>query len=128
MRVRFIGDPRHDGDGPAVCNLGGLGFPKGEWVGVPEDWPLLPKARTNDHFEIDEGKAAPAPVALTEAGSPKSAPDRSSPAIPSDRRSIIAELKQLQADYHVTEATPALLEKLHAARAAKEAQDWEEGD
>lgn len=57
--ARFIGDPRNDGDGPAVLALWDHSFPKGEWVGVT-DAGLFARLVTNNHFETRTGKAAKA--------------------------------------------------------------------
>lgn len=50
MRAKFIGDPRHGGEGPAAITLYGVAFPKGEWV-EPIPAALEAKLPGNSHFE-----------------------------------------------------------------------------
>ena len=57
MKARFIGDPRHNGDGPAVLHLYGVDFAKGEWVD-PIPSTLEAKLPGNNHFETAESGAA----------------------------------------------------------------------
>lgn len=60
MKARFIGDPRHDGEGPEVVTLLGLSFVKGEWTPVPGKAAAVLAKHT--HFEIDadrDGEADP---------------------------------------------------------------------
>lgn len=51
MKAKYVGDPRHDGDGPKSVTLHGVTFPKNEWVG---DLPpaLEAKLPNNSHFEV----------------------------------------------------------------------------
>jgi len=53
MRARFIGDPRHGGEGPSSFPFGGVVFVKGEWLSdIPEA--IAGKVRGNSHFETEE--------------------------------------------------------------------------
>lgn len=52
MRAKFIGDPRHGGEGPDTITLYGVAFPKGEWV-EPIPAALEAKLPGNNHFETD---------------------------------------------------------------------------
>jgi hypothetical protein len=59
-RARFIGDPRHDGEGPSEITLLGLSFVKGEWA--PVNASVYVKLATHSHFEVDadtDGEADP---------------------------------------------------------------------
>lgn len=57
MQFRFIGDPRHNGDGPDPMRVFGYVFPKGEPVEV-SDPHAIRKLSANNHFEA----LYPAPV------------------------------------------------------------------
>lgn len=53
MRARFIGDPRHGGEGPSSFPFGGVVFTKNEWLSdIPEA--IADKVRGNSHFETEE--------------------------------------------------------------------------
>lgn len=60
MQARFIGDPRHGGDGPAVLEWYGLSFPKGEWIEVSDE--VAGRLSGHSHFEVYE--ALPVPLRL----------------------------------------------------------------
>jgi hypothetical protein len=49
-RFRFIGDPRHDGDGPDVLRAHGYAFPKGEAVEVTDE-AVAARLAKSSHFE-----------------------------------------------------------------------------
>lgn len=49
MKAQFIGDPRHNGDGPAVLRLHGVDFPKDQWVD-PIPASLEAKLPGHSHF------------------------------------------------------------------------------
>lgn len=52
MRARFIGDPRHGGEGPALLTFMGVEFVKDVWVeDVPA--PCAIKVSGNSHFATD---------------------------------------------------------------------------
>lgn len=88
MRARFIGDPRHDGEGPSVLEAFGLSFTKGQWVNIDGNEAAMRKLPGNNHFEVDKGVVAaaiPAPTAKA-SPAPQTAPQAASVAadIPSD--------------------------------------------
>lgn len=60
MRVRFIGDPNRDGEGPRALPLFGVTFIKGEWVDVSGNGVAIAKLPGNSHFEV-EGVVRAAP-------------------------------------------------------------------
>jgi hypothetical protein len=61
MRVRFIGDPRHGGEGPDRLSLFGVEFVKGQWVEVSDAFPK--KVARHSHFEVDtDGDGQPGPT------------------------------------------------------------------
>lgn len=73
MRARFVGDPRHDGEGPETVNVSGFSFVKGVWTPVTAQAAAM-FARSS-HFEVDtDGDGKPGPTvedlryALTEKG------------------------------------------------------------
>ena len=49
-RFRYIGDPRHDGDGPEIFEMFGYTFVKGG-VGVVVEGEAARKLAANNHFE-----------------------------------------------------------------------------
>lgn len=51
MEARYIGDPQNDFDGPRTMKAFGLAFPKGKWVGLPEDFAFTAKLEGNRHFQ-----------------------------------------------------------------------------
>jgi hypothetical protein len=51
--ARFIGDPRHDGDGPASIEMWGHTFVKGVWTELTSELAER-KARGSDHFEVSD--------------------------------------------------------------------------
>lgn len=72
MKARFIGDPRHDGEGPEQITCFGLAFVKGEWREVPDG---MPKIAGHSHFEIEQSAAAePVPERVSDLDAPASAP------------------------------------------------------
>lgn len=77
MRARFIGDPRHGGEGRDPFPFMGVVFPKGEWVEEIPDT-VAAKLIGHSHFETEGGakaadgeaiiehiKATPPPVVIT---------------------------------------------------------------
>lgn len=63
MRFRFIGDPRHGGEGPAVIHFGDVAIGRVDFVEVPPA--LAEKLSGNWHFESDD--SAPQMKVVTEA-------------------------------------------------------------
>jgi hypothetical protein len=57
-KFRFVGDPRHGGDGPHVIEVMGVAIGRNEFVPVPDD--VAAKLATNNHFErFIEGAVEP---------------------------------------------------------------------
>lgn len=79
MKARFIGDPRHNGDGPEQITCFGLSFIKGEWRDVGEE--ELPRLIGHSHFEIKEAASEPVPERITDLD-PAPAPVRRGPGRP----------------------------------------------
>lgn len=70
MKAKFIGDPDDDFSGPKVLRMGYgpagkpltlVYFPRDQFVGVPKE--LEAKIASHNHFETEEGDAAPYIVA-----------------------------------------------------------------
>lgn len=60
-RARYIGDPRHGGQGPDAVNSCNYSFVKGEWREI--DAAAAERLSKNNHFELDgddDGEADPA--------------------------------------------------------------------
>lgn len=91
MRVRFIGDPRHGGEGPEVITILGLSFVKGEWTPVQGD--AARRLTRHTHFEADaDGDGEPGPTV----------------------ESLRARLDDLGVGYHHKAGVKRLLELLEA--------------
>lgn len=60
VAARFIGDPRHGGDGPASVTMWGHTFAKGVWTELTTETAVL-RARGNDHFEVRDEAVAETP-------------------------------------------------------------------
>lgn len=59
-KARYIGDPRHDGEGPAEVDSCNHHFVKGEWTDVSAE--AARRLANNNHFEVDtddDGEAGP---------------------------------------------------------------------
>ena len=118
--VRFIGDPRHDGDGPASIEMWGLTFVKGAWTEVTSET-ALKRVLTNDHFETSE-TAKPAKVKPEPVKAPEPEPELTG-GIPSNWRTLhhfkrIALAKSLDAD---------LADTIKSAADADKVIEWHEG-
>ena len=60
-KARFIGDPRHGGQGPARMTMLDVAFVKGEWADVSAA--VANRLAVNNHFEIDtDGDGEPGPT------------------------------------------------------------------
>lgn len=50
-KARYIGDPRHDGEGPDQVESCNHAFTKGEWTEVSAE--AARRLANNNHFEVD---------------------------------------------------------------------------
>lgn len=60
MKLKFIGDPLNGGAGPAVIDIHGVKFPKGQAVEVDAKHPASRMAK-NNHFEVVKDAPPPSP-------------------------------------------------------------------
>jgi hypothetical protein len=117
LRARFIGDPRHGGEGPSSFPFGGVVFVKGEWLSdIPEA--IASKVRGNSHFETEDAAEKPAkiiPLDLDGDGKPGgSLPDAESPDA-AEIAKLRADLTDLGASFHHKAGAKKLRELLDAA-------------
>ncbi|MDZ4321936.1 MAG: hypothetical protein U1A07_24415 [Phenylobacterium sp.] len=112
MRARFIGDPRHGGEGPSSFPFGGVVFVKGEWLSdIPEA--IADKVRGNSHFETEETAEKPTKITPPDLdGDGK--PGGSLPADEDPEAAEKAELRAQLADLGVTAHHKTGLTKLRA--------------
>lgn len=121
VAVRFIGDPRHDGDGPASIVMWGHTFVKGVWteLAIPIEQTRI---RNNDHFEVSETAKAevPKPAEVVVEKAPETGPPGSIPANWREMHhsSRIKLAKALDAD---------LAETIKTAADADQVIEWHEG-
>lgn len=70
VAARFIGDPRHGGDGPASVTMWGHTFAKGVWTELTTET-AIQRARGNDHFEVSDEAVAELPEPVIEPKAPE---------------------------------------------------------
>lgn len=116
VAARFIGDPRHGGDGPASVTMWGHTFAKGAWTELTSEV-AVQRARGNDHFEVSDEAVAEVPQPVIEPKAPK--PDLPS-GIPANWRELhhfkrIALAKQL---------APELADTIKTGKDADNVIEW----
>lgn len=90
LRARFIGDPRHGGEGPSLFPFGGVVFVKDEWLSdIPEA--IVGKLRGNSHFETEDTAEKIIPPDLDADGKPGGS-------LPEAENPDAAEIAQLRSD------------------------------
>lgn len=114
MRARFIGDPRHGGEGPSLLPFMGVVFAKGEWL---EEVPaaVFAKVSGNSHFEAE--LTAPASEPATVIVTNSLAQDRPDTEV----AALQADLTALDVKFDKRWGAPKLRAALDAATAPSEA-------
>lgn len=115
-KFKFIGDPRHGGDGPAFVKLFGVVFPKGEEVVVRDDAAVV-KLSTNNHFVSEDMTPRQALKALEPEISDGS--DSSVRGMSRERAELIAEAQTLDLKVDGRWSDARIGEEISKAKIAK---------
>lgn len=107
-----MGDPRHNGDGPAVLHYQGVDFPKGEWVDPIPD-ALCGKLTGNSHFEIEGDEPQEAPVSAVEPAPVPVAIQEPEPAPAPALEAVVEHPAQLRPDPDAIAPEPLVLPPDH---------------
>lgn len=103
MKFRFIGDPRHGGEGPASVDVGGVEIGRVEFVRVPHA--IAAKLAGNNHFESMADSDKPS------APAPRSEPAAANP----DKEALIAQAEALGVDVDRRWGVPRLVDEISKA-------------